>query len=97
MIDRIKRNEERLDKSLSSIKELELALNNFKSNKRNIELLNKYYGSKEWFIDKEKFENKEIKDVKAGVLSEDAVWNMNEDIKDLIDEMKSLITLYSGK
>ena len=29
--------------------------------------------------------------LKAGVLSEDAVWNMNDDIKELILEMKSIV------
>ena len=97
MIDRIKKNEERLDNVLESIKELEKSLENFKANKKNIDLLNKYYGSKSWFRDKEDFENHKIANVKAGVLSEDAVWNMNEDIKDLIESMNSIICSYSKK
>lgn len=93
MIDRIAKNEERLDSLLESIKELELSLKKFESNKKNLYLLNKYYGSKNWFNDKEALEKGYIK-AKAGVLSEDAVWNMNEDIKDLILEMKSIISSY---
>ena len=97
MIDRIKKNEERLDNALASIKDLEKSLENFKANKKNIDLLNKYYGSKSWFIDREAFESHKIVNVKAGVLSEDAVWNMNEDIKDLIESMNSIICSYSKK
>ncbi len=90
MKERIIKNEERLDSVLSSIKNLEKALEEFKKNKRNIYLLNRYYGSNNWFKDKEAYENNKIK-VKAGVLSEDAVWNMLDDIDDLIIEMKKVV------
>ena len=91
MLDRITKNEERLDNAVLSINKLEEALNEFKTNYKNIKLLNKYYGSKSWFDDKEKYENNEIIRVKAGVLSEDAVWNMNEEIKEIAKEMKNII------
>ena len=94
MIDRISKNEERLDMALSSVENLEKALEDFKKNKKDIKLLNKYYGSKAWFNDKDAFEKKKIANVKAGVLSEDAVWNMNEDISYLISEMKKIVSNY---
>ena len=90
MIDRIKENEERLDKLLISTKNLENALNDFSMNINDLALLNEYYGSKEWFKDKEKYEKNKISKVKAGVLSEDAVWNLNEDIRDLLNVMQEL-------
>lgn len=96
MIDRITKNEQRLDSILLSIKRLENALNDFKSISKNISLVNKYYGSKNWFKDKNTFERNKISNIKAGVLSEDAVWNMNEDINDLITEMKAIIVNYSN-
>ncbi len=96
MIKRITKNEERLDNILQNIKELELALSNFKKNKKDIALLNKYYGSKNWFKDKDDYENNKIPKIKAGVLGEDTIWNMNEDINDLIKEMKSIIKNYKG-
>ena len=95
MIDRIKENEERLDNVLLSIKDLDKALNNFINNKGNIKKLNKYYGSKNWFKDKELFESGKIKNIKAGVLSEDAVWDMLEDINSLLKNMKNIIKDYS--
>lgn len=94
MIERINKNEKRLDNVLNNIKELEKAIIKFKSNKKDISLLNKYYGSKNWLKDKELYENNKIEHIKAGVLSEDAIWNMNEDINDLIKEMKEVIKLY---
>ena len=90
MIDRISKNETRLDNILSSIKELENALAKFKANKKDLNLLNKYYGSKAWLEDKEAYENGKIPRIKAGVLSEDAVWNLNEEIEDLIKQMKEM-------
>ena len=94
MLERISKNEERLDNVLENIKELEGALEKFKSNRKNITLLNKYYGSKNWFKDKELYETNKIEHIKAGVLSEDAIWNMDEDIRELIKEMKKIIKSY---
>ena len=90
MKNRIKENEERLDKLLISTKNLENALNDFSMNINDLALLNEYYGSKEWFKDKDNYENNKIPKIKAGVLSEDAVWNMNEDIMDLLNMMQEL-------
>ena len=97
MKERIVKNEERLNSALSSIKKLEDALNEFKSNKKNIDLLNKYYGSKDWFIDKENFELGKYKNLKAGVLSEDAVWNLNEQINELFERIEEIKTLHNNK
>ncbi len=94
MIDRITKNEERLDKLLSNIKELEVALENFKTSKKDLDLLNKYYDSKNWLKDKDAYENGSIPKIKAGVLSEDAIWNMNEELKDLIKDMKNIVKLF---
>lgn len=92
MIDRITKNEERLDSALKAVKELKIALENFKENQKNIKLVSKYYGSKNWFKDKESYEQGKISKIKAGVLSEDIVWNMLEDIKDLTREMQIIIS-----
>ena len=94
MLERISKNEERLDKTLISIKKLEIALNEFKNNQKNMLLLSKYYGSKNWFKDKEAYENNKIPKIKAGVLSEDTVWNMLEDIDKIILDMKTIIKNY---
>ena len=94
MIERITKNEERLDNILLSIDKLNKALDEFKSNKKNIQLINKYYGSNNWFKDKEMYEKDLISRVKAGVLSEDTVWNMFEDINELMEEMKLIINEY---
>ena len=94
MIERISKNEERLDKLLLNIKELEVALENFKASKKDLDLLNKYYDSKNWLKDKDAYENGSIPKIKAGVLSEDAIWNMNEELKDLIKDMENIVKLF---
>ena len=94
MIDRISKNEDRLDSILLVIKSLEEDLTIYKSNIKNIISLNKYYGSKNWFKDKEAYESNVIPRVKAGVLSEDAVWNMNEDLDSLMKEMRKITDSY---
>jgi hypothetical protein len=91
MIERITKNEERLDRISLNIKKLEKAFDEFKSNKKDLYLLNKYYGSKNWFKDKKSYEEEKTPRIKAGVLSEDAVWNMNEDITDLMKEMTKIV------
>jgi hypothetical protein len=96
MIERIKENELRFDNILLNVKELEVALNNFKNNEKDLFLLNKYYGSKNWFKDKELYENNKIKNIKAGVLSEDGVWNMLDELDELINDMKNIILEYEG-
>ncbi len=89
-VERISKNEERLDRINVSIKQLNDAIEDFKSNLNDIKWLNKYYGSKEWFKDKEDYEKGKFQNLKAGVLSEDAVWNMNEELKDIICTMRKI-------
>ena len=91
MINRITKNEERLDKILLNIKNLGEELDKINLNIKEIKELNKYYGSNEWFDDRDAYDNNKIPKIKAGVLSEDAIWNMNEEISYLITEMKDTI------
>ena len=91
MINRITTNEERLDKILLNIKNLGEELDKFNLNIKEIKELNKYYGSNDWFDDREAYDNNKIPKIKAGVLSEDAIWNMNEEISYLINTMKNTI------
>lgn len=91
MIERIEKNEERLDNLNNIINNLDKALEEFENNFKEYKLLNRYYGSKNWFKDKEYFEKGKIKNIKAGVLSEDAVWNLDETVKDIFDRMKKIV------
>ena len=91
MLDRIAENEERLDKLIKSKNQLDEALNEFIENQKEFDLLNKYYESRNWLKDKELYEKNQISRIKAGVLSEDAVWNLNEETRELILKMQNII------
>ncbi len=90
MKNRITENEKRLDKISKVVNELEKSLDAFEEIKDDLEELNKYYGSKEWLKDKDDFEKGKIKRVKAGVLSEDAVWDLDEQIAELKKKFKEI-------
>ena len=96
MIDRIIKNEERFDQISDSIKKLDEAIELFKNKEKDLALLKKYYGSNNWFKDKDAYDNNQIPKIKAGVLSEDGVWNMLSDIDDLINNMEKLINKYKN-
>ena len=91
MIDRIIKNEKRLDKLKELIVELQNSLDIYNNIKLEISHLEKYYGSKSWFNDKESFENGKISNVKAGVLSEDEVWNTLESFDQLMHQMQKRV------
>ena len=90
---RIEKNEKRLDNLNKVVLSLDKHLDDFEDVIHEYYELNEYYGSKEWLQDKEDFENGKIKDVKAGVLSEDAVWDLDERITDLTTRMSGIIEL----
>ena len=94
---RIEENEERLDKLNESVLALDKDLDSFEDLIHEYYSLNEYYGSKEWLKDKDDFEKEKIKNVKAGVLSEDAVWNLDENVKDLLTRMEGIIKLFENK
>lgn len=96
-MNRINDNEKRLDTLQEIVSNLDKDLTELENNINEYYKLNKYYGSKNWLKDKEDFENGKIKNIKAGVLSEDAVWNLDEDISDLIKRMNKLIKSVKNK
>ncbi len=95
MIERIKTNENRLKKCNKTLLELEEIVVALKETKKEYKALNKYYGSKNWFKDKEALEEGKIPKIKAGVLSEDAVWDMITDFEYHLKELKRLLKDYT--
>ena len=94
MKDRIEENEKIYNDINGIIERLEKDLDDFESNKKSLSKLKRYYGSNKWFKDKEAFETGKISNIKAGVLSEDLVWNMLEDLGELIKRMKKITKRY---
>ena len=83
-------NEERLNKINKIISNLKIELQKLKDERENIILLNKYYGSTTWYKDIENFDEGKYGKINAGVLSEDAIWNMNENINELKKEIQDI-------
>lgn len=76
-IDRIKQMEEILDKHTEILKKVEEALDDLEKNQEAYEKLKEYYGSQKFLDDYEKSNEGELpKDLKCGVLSEDAVFDL---------------------
>ena len=88
-IVRIRLMERRLDRALLAVKRLSAALDKWEAVQEDIAVLDKYYGSDDW---KQDFVDDEAgllpADLKRGVLSEDAIWNLLADSKELNKKVK---------
>lgn len=83
-IERIKQMELRMERAATAVMELSAALDKYETAQEDIKVLSDYYGSKVWkqdFADEE--EGKLPADLKRGVLSEDGIWNLLEDVREL--------------
>jgi hypothetical protein len=91
--ERIKEMEQRMNRASMAVMGLSAALDQFEAAKNDIDTLNTYYGSSEW---KEDFDadqqNLLPKDLKRGVLSEDGLWNLLEDYRELKKRLKEQTT-----
>ncbi len=94
IIKRINLNEKRLNKTIEIINTLEKGISEYKKNTNEIKKLNKYYGSNNWFKDKDLFESKGISNISAGVLSEDGVWNMLDNLDEVMKKMYTISNDY---
>lgn len=88
-LQRIAGMERHLVRAASALKRLSSALDKYDEAKADIAALTSYYGSDEW---KQDFAADEagllLKDLKRGVLSEDGIWNLLEEHRELQNRMK---------
>lgn len=68
-----------LDKHNELIKKLSEFLDEFESDLSDYEKLKEYYGSQFWQEDKDDYDKGKYGNIKAGVLSEDAIYNLIAD------------------
>ena len=81
-IERIKWMEQRFNNALAAIKDDSAAL--LKAIKEDVAELSKYYGSELWKLDFAADEAGNLPpDLKRGVLSEDGIWNLLSDYRDI--------------
>ena len=88
-IKRIEEMENSLDTSIEKIKQFEESLKEYKNIQKHIKKLSKYYGSKEWYKDFDDYNEKKINQ-KAGVLSEDGIYNLLMENKEIAQELDKI-------
>ena len=88
-IERIKQMEMRMERAAKAVMELSAALENYEAVQEDISALEQYYGSEAW---KQDFAADEAgllpADLKRGVLSEDGIWNLLSDARELDKRIK---------
>lgn len=90
-IDRIKNMEARLDVSAEAIEALAAALEKYEAALPEWKKLADYYGSAQWMRDYEADEAGKLpKDLKRGVLSEDTVYDLLIENRELVAKMAKL-------
>ena len=84
--ERIRQMELRMERAAKAVMELSAALENYEAVQEDIAELERYYGSEAW---KQDFADDEVgllpADLKRGALSEDGIWNLLEDVRELND------------
>ena len=89
-IERIKQMELRMKRAAKAVTELSAALDNYESVQEDIAELDNYYGSEMWKQDYADDEAGRLPaDLKRGVLSEDSIWNLLSDARELSDRLKT--------
>lgn len=88
-IARIRQMERRLNRALAAVKRLSSALDKWEAIQDDVVQLDKYYSSDVWRQD---FADDEAgllpEELKRGVLSEDGIWNLLADCKELKNRMR---------
>ena len=91
-IERIKTMEQHLDRASQAVIRLSAALDDYAEAQEAIRELSAYYGSSDWKQDYADDEQGLLpNDLKRGVLSEDAIWNLLEDSRNLNFRMQELV------
>ena len=87
-IEYIEQMENNLNDCMEILRKYEDILAQFRDVQKKISALSEYYGSAQWHQDFEDSENGRLPaDLQCGVLTEDAVWNLLTDNKQLTVEM----------
>ena len=91
--DRITEMEKILDNSNKSVYALKKAIDNFKKDEKDLLKLMNYYGSSTWLDDFDAYDEGKIdKRIKAGVLSEDLVYDLLVTYHEIVTEMSKIVS-----
>ena len=84
--------EQRMERAAKAVMQLSAALDNYEAVQEDIAELERYYGSEQWKQDYAADEDGILPaDLKRGVLSEDALWNLLSDVRELKPDIKKLL------
>ena len=90
-LERIGRMECLLEEAMQAVKGVSEALDRYEAAQSAIHALEAYYDSEEWMKDFSDDEQSRLpKELKRGVLSEDAIWNLLEENRGLKERMKGI-------
>lgn len=90
-IDRISQMEQRMERAAAAVMSLSAALDRYEEVQEDISTLKAYYESKTWkqdFADDEA--GKLPADLRRGVLSEDGIWNLLTDARELVERLHTI-------
>lgn len=83
--------EQRLDCVSQAVMRLSAALDDYDQVQTSLRELKTYYGSSEWKQDYADDEAERLpRDLKRGVLSEDSIWNLLDDCRNLNSRLKDI-------
>ncbi len=89
-IERIKEMEGRLERAAAAVMDMSAALDKYEAVQEDIKALRKYYDSRQWKQDYADDEAGQLPaDLKRGVLSDDGIWNLLEDVCELNERLKT--------
>ena len=90
--------EQRLDSASAAVRELSAALDKYVEAQESITALNEYYGSDEWRQDFDDDASGLLPaNLKRGVLSEDGIWNLLSDYRELMGRLQQTAAEALGK
>ena len=83
--------EQRLERALEAVREMEAALERYEAVQEDIRILDTYLGSEDWKADFAADEAGLLPaELKRGVLSEDGIWNLLENWRELEERIRCL-------
>lgn len=89
--ERIREMEQLLDVASAALQQLSAAVDRYTAAQEAISKLSAYYGSQEWKQDLAADEAGRLpQGMKRGVLSEDGIWNLLDDNKELLARIKAM-------
>lgn len=94
--ERIQEMEARFDGATAALRRLSKALDGFDEVQTDLDVLSNYYQSEDWKQDFAADEEGLLPpDLKRGVLSEDGIWNLLDEVREIRDRMKLFGEQYS--